>query len=167
MVTQSSDSPYIEAAEKALECSFRSFEITEVMSEKGVSQSSEGLTVQKRQMQEQGWSDGKGLGKNLQGDPKLVDWPHQDNTFGLGFKPSWKDKQQMREKRKAQRLARKEGACMEEGKEMKFRRSVKPLYQLVGLTLISMGKHRFQSSLFKEECIIWPSMQLMMRHRIS
>jgi len=35
MVAQSSDSPYTEATEEALDCSFRSFEITEVMSEKG------------------------------------------------------------------------------------------------------------------------------------
>jgi len=120
MVTQSSDSPYIEAAEEVLDCSFRSFEIAEVMSEKGASQSSEGLTSQKRQMRELGWSDGKGLGKNLQGNPKLIDWPHQDNTFGLGFKPSWKDKQQMKEKKKARRLAKMDGVCMEEEKRLKF-----------------------------------------------
>jgi len=71
-------------------------------------------------MRELGWFDGKGLGNNLQENPELIDWPHQDNIFGLGFKPSWKDKQQMKEKKKARRLAKKDGVCMEEEKGLKF-----------------------------------------------
>jgi len=86
------------------------------MSEKGVSQKPVDLVVQKKQIQEKGWSNGKGLGRNLQGKCDLIDWPSQDNTFGLGFRPSWKEKQQMKEKKKNRRLARLEGRNVEWGR---------------------------------------------------
>jgi len=67
-------------------------------------------------MNEYGWYEGKGLGKNLQGDCELMEWPSHDNTFGLGFRPSRKDKLQMKEKKRNKRLARFEEKCMEIGR---------------------------------------------------
>jgi len=116
MVVQSVDTPYIEVTEEALECSFRSFEIAEVISEKAACQKPSSLTLQHKVMNGYGWYDGKGLGKHLQGDCELVEWPSQDNTFGLGFQPSRKEKLQMKEKKRNKRLARFREKCMEMGK---------------------------------------------------
>jgi len=113
MVVQSSNTPYIEAAKEALECSFRSFEIDEVIFEKAACQKPTGLILQRKLMNNYGWYEGKGLGRNLQGDCELMEWPNQDNTFGLGFRPSKKYKLQMKVKKRNKRLARFEEKCME------------------------------------------------------
>ncbi|KAA0036950.1 uncharacterized protein E6C27_scaffold86G00300 [Cucumis melo var. makuwa] len=78
LITKPVSTPYVEATEEALECSFRSFEIAHAtMMEATV-------------------------------DETLLKIPSNDGRFGLGYKPSIYDKIRLQEKKKKKRLAKLE-----------------------------------------------------------
>ena len=77
IATTSSGAPYVEADEKALECSFRSLEFVNVMyvgegAKVPVPRLSENTHLGVRQVPDKGASAGKGLGKRLQGMLRLI-----------------------------------------------------------------------------------------------
>ena len=89
----SSGAPYIEADEKAMECSFRSLEFINAMYVK------EGTKVPMpklskvthlgiRQVPDKGAQAGKGLGKQLQGMLRPITVIQKKDKFGVGYKPN-------------------------------------------------------------------------------
>ncbi|OMO77592.1 reverse transcriptase [Corchorus capsularis] len=125
--TQTHNTPYVEATEESVEDSYRSFEVAEVTHVKGGKLPRPHVTknwmMQLKQLVGKGWKVGCGLGKRLQGIGEAISTPKYAYTFGLGFKPVWKDRVESKEKMKQRRIARLKGEPYEAGK-MEF----PPLY---------------------------------------
>ncbi|KAA0060421.1 uncharacterized protein E6C27_scaffold22G002400 [Cucumis melo var. makuwa] len=107
LITKPVSTPYVEATEEALECSFRSFEIAHAtMMEATVDEvikphKSKVEVMTTRIMGGGGYS----LNKNLE---TLLKTPSNDGRFGLGYKPSIYDKIRLQEEKKKKRLAKLE-----------------------------------------------------------
>ncbi|KAA0036947.1 uncharacterized protein E6C27_scaffold86G00270 [Cucumis melo var. makuwa] len=107
LITKPVSTPYVEATEEALECSFRSFEIAHAtMMEATVDEvikphKSKVEVMTTRIMGGGGYS----LNKNLE---TLLKIPSNDGRFGLGYKPSIYDKIRLQEEKKKKRLAKLE-----------------------------------------------------------
>jgi len=104
------NTPYIEAAEKAVDCSFRSFEVAEVTwvkeGSKVTSPHFSGcLNMQVNMTVGRGCRAGKGLGKYGQGIRQPIVLPKAEPTFGLGYKPNRIEKSEAREEKKRKRVA--------------------------------------------------------------
>ena len=54
----------------------------------------------------------------MQGTSEIVELPGQDNTFGLGFKPSRKDRAEMVERKRQRRMARLTGRMLDDRMEI-------------------------------------------------
>ncbi|KAA0066096.1 uncharacterized protein E6C27_scaffold21G00870 [Cucumis melo var. makuwa] len=105
LITKSVSTPYVEATEEALECSFRSFEIAHATMMKATvdevikPHKSKVEVMTTRIMGGGGYS----LNKNLE---TLLKTPSNDGRFGLGYKPS--DKIRLQEEKKKKCLAKLE-----------------------------------------------------------
>ena len=97
--------PYIEADEKAMECSFRSLEFVNAM------YVGEGLKVPVpklsdtthagiKQLPDKGARVGKRLGKRLQGMLRLITVIQKKDRFGLGYKPDRRERQRFLEEKR-------------------------------------------------------------------
>ncbi|TYK20462.1 protein NYNRIN-like [Cucumis melo var. makuwa] len=107
LITKPVSTPYVEATEEALECSFRSFEIAHAtMMEATVDEvikphKSKVEVMTTRIMGGGGYS----LNQNLE---TLLKIPSNDGRFGLGYKPSIYDKIRLQEEKKKKRLTKLE-----------------------------------------------------------
>ncbi|KAA0036942.1 uncharacterized protein E6C27_scaffold86G00180 [Cucumis melo var. makuwa] len=107
LITKPVSTPYVEATEEALECSFCSFEIAHAtMMEATVDEvikphKSKVEVMTTRIMGGGGYS----LNKNLE---TLLKIPSNDGRFGLGYKPSIYDKIRLQKEKKKKRLAKLE-----------------------------------------------------------
>lgn len=87
--------PYVEAAEKALECYFRAFEIVNATyvaegTPVPVPKLSTATAMVIKETIQKVWRPGYGLGKNLQGIKKALVIPEHKERYGLGgysYKP--------------------------------------------------------------------------------
>ncbi|OMO61851.1 hypothetical protein COLO4_33318 [Corchorus olitorius] len=75
IVAQTSATPYVEAAERSYECSFRAFEVDHFKKPQ------EGSVMAIQVMKKYGWKEGHGLGRNAQGKMKII----EDLTMNPGF----------------------------------------------------------------------------------
>ncbi|XP_022764236.1 uncharacterized protein LOC111309440 [Durio zibethinus] len=101
LVTQPLNTPYVEAAEEALECSYRSFELVNTVGEGFQSQPFSKIVVS--QVINKGWCPGLGLGKNLQGIKEPPTIADNSDRVGLGYEMAeWEVKR--RPSRKIARL---------------------------------------------------------------
>ncbi|TYK10942.1 uncharacterized protein E5676_scaffold107G00240 [Cucumis melo var. makuwa] len=93
-VTKTSELPYVEATEEALEFSYRSFEIANatIFPTKGLRMdryvSKTSLMIAKT-MIKSGLHMHKGLGKDNQWDSEMISLPKAKEKFGLGYKPNF------------------------------------------------------------------------------
>ena len=107
IVATSSGVPYVEADEKAMECSFRSLEFVNAMyvgegAKVPVPKLSEDTHSGIRQVPEKGARVGKGLGKRLQGMLRPIVVIQKRDRFGLGYKL---DRQRFVEEKREKRIA--------------------------------------------------------------
>lgn len=114
LVTMSPTTPYIDAAEEAVESSFRAFEVVNALYVGVGSQipepqvSAVALLVMKQTLG-RGWKAGCGLGKNLNGilePPAIIE---KKDRYGLGYRPTEKDKERERQEKKEKRMAKLKG----------------------------------------------------------
>ena len=106
----SSGAPYVEANEKALECSFRSLEFVNAMyvrerAKVPMPKLSENTYSGIRQVLGKGARVGKGLGKRLQGMLRPITVIQKKDRFGLGYKPDKRDRQRFLEGKRQKRIA--------------------------------------------------------------
>jgi len=104
--------PYIEAAEEALETSFQALEIVSTTYIEpfrlNPHLSSASLMVA-RTMMEKGYKYGNGLGKNNDGLIKPLELVENKGRYGLGYKPTQADRRRRVEEMRERRQARIEG----------------------------------------------------------
>ena len=109
IVATSSGAPYIEADEKAMECSFRSLEFVNAMYVK------EGAKIPTpklskvthlgiKQVLGKGARAGKGLGKWLQGMLRSIVAIQKKDRFRLGYKPDRRERQRFLKERRQKRI---------------------------------------------------------------
>ena len=89
--------PYVEANEKALECSFRSLEFVNAMyvgegAKVPMPRLSENTHSGVRQVLGKRARAGKGLGKRLQGMLRPITMIQKKDRFGVGYKPKWHER---------------------------------------------------------------------------
>ena len=109
-----SDAPYVDINDEALECSFRSLEFVNAMfiaegNRIPVPKISRTTEMGLRLMVGRGALPGKGLGKYLQGRIEAPMPKEKFDRFGLGYKPDMKQKKKEIEKRQERRRARLNG----------------------------------------------------------
>ncbi|XP_052488615.1 uncharacterized protein LOC128041902 [Gossypium raimondii] len=109
-----SDAPYVDINDEALECSFRSLEFVNAMfiaegNRIPVPKISRTTEMGLRLMVGRGALPGKGLGKYLQGRIEAPMPKEKFDRFGLGYKPDMKQKKKEVEKRQEKRRARLNG----------------------------------------------------------
>ena len=113
----SSTTPYIEADEKALECSFKSLEFVNAMYvgeglKVPVPKLSNTTHVRIKKLPDKKARVGKGLGKRLQGMLRPIAVIQKRDRFGLGYKPDRRERQRFLKEKRQKRIAsflRKEG----------------------------------------------------------
>ena len=101
---------YVEADEKAMECSFRSLEFVNAMYVKEgakipVPKLSKVTHLGVKQMAGKGARAGKGLGKRLQGMLRLIIVIQKKDRFRVGYKPSRQERQRFIEENRQKRVA--------------------------------------------------------------
>ncbi|KAA3467685.1 hypothetical protein EPI10_002675 [Gossypium australe] len=106
-----SDAPYIEVDEEAMECSFRSLEFINATfiaegSKIPIPRVSKSTKMCLQMAVGKGTLPGKGLGKHLQGRTEVPIRREKRDHFGLGFKPNAKQVRREEEKRRERRRAR-------------------------------------------------------------
>ncbi|OMO52514.1 Aspartic peptidase [Corchorus capsularis] len=119
VVASTSGFSYVEPPEESYECSFRAFEVAQVIPKSPTNYSIISIQIMKKN----GWKEGRGLWRNLQGVTKIVTIPIHDSIFGLGYKPTTEDRAEVAKWMKQRRLARMGGEVDE--KRMEF----PPLFQ--------------------------------------
>ena len=97
IVATSSGAPYVEADEKAMECSFKSLEFVNAMYVKErakipMPKLSKVTHLGIRQVPDKGAQAGKGLGKRLQGMLRPITVIQKKDWFGVGYKPNRQEK---------------------------------------------------------------------------
>ncbi|EOY16577.1 Uncharacterized protein TCM_035381 [Theobroma cacao] len=100
LITKPADTPYVEAAEEVLECSFRSFEfVNTTYVEEGTTppfpRLSKTTKMVVNQIVEKGYRAGAGLRKELQGIKRPIRATKNEERFGLGYKPTKKEREEM------------------------------------------------------------------------
>ena len=93
----SSGTPYVEADEKAMECSFRSLEFVNAMYMKEgakilMPKLSKVTHLGIKQVPRKRARAGKGLGKRLQGMLRPITVIQKNDRFGLGYKPDRRER---------------------------------------------------------------------------
>jgi len=104
--------PYIEAAEEALETSFQALEIVStayVEPFKVNSCLSNASLMMAKTMMRKGYRHGSGLGKNGNGSVKPLELVENKGRYGLGYKPTRADRRRMIKERVERSRARVEG----------------------------------------------------------
>ncbi|XP_057426077.1 uncharacterized protein LOC130719465 [Lotus japonicus] len=113
LISKPITTPYIEAAEGAVEASFQSLEIANAtyVKEKTPILRTElsGASPAARMMIEKGYQYGCGLGKEGQGRTNLVEIPINKDRSGLGYVPTPADKKRIADERKEKKAAKREG----------------------------------------------------------
>ncbi|XP_012453560.2 uncharacterized protein LOC105775604 [Gossypium raimondii] len=130
-----SDTPYIEPEEEAIECSFQSLEFVNATfvaegNKFPTPRISKTTRMCLQMMAGKGAIPGKGLGKYLQGRvdvPRLMD---KQDHFGLGYEPDAKQKRKELEKKRERRKTRLDG------KEVKWEPMIIPH---ISITFVSRG----------------------------
>ncbi|EOY00497.1 Gag-pro-like protein [Theobroma cacao] len=118
LISKPADTPYVEAVEEVPECSFRSFEFV------NTTYVGEGTTppiprlfkttkMVVSQILGKGYRAGAGLGKELQGIRSPIRTTKNEERFGLGYKPTKKEREEMIAERRKERLARFKGHELE------------------------------------------------------
>ena len=96
----SSGAPYVEANEKAMECSFRSLEFVNAIYVK------EGAKLPMPKLsKDKGARAGKGLDKRLQGMLRPIIVIQKKDRFGVGYKPNRQARQRFLEEKRQKRVA--------------------------------------------------------------
>ncbi|XP_022751308.1 uncharacterized protein LOC111300005, partial [Durio zibethinus] len=118
LVTQPINTPYVESADEALECSYRSFEIANATYiAEGSKLYSPHLSATTKmvvkQLTKMGWRPEVGLGKNLQGITKPSAIYEKRDRFGLGYKPTRGDRVRMMNEKRDKRIANLKGYELE------------------------------------------------------
>ncbi|XP_022736187.1 uncharacterized protein LOC111289419 [Durio zibethinus] len=118
LVTQPINTPYVESADEALECSYRSFEIANATYIAGGSKLyspylSTTTKMVVKQLTKMGWRPEAGLGKNLQGITKPSTINEKRDRFGLGYKPTRGDRTRMVNEKRDKRIANLKGYELE------------------------------------------------------
>ena len=109
IVVALSKAPYVEADEKAMECSFKSLEFVNAMYVKEeakipMPKLSKVTHLGIRQVPSKGARVGKGLGKRLQGMLRLITVIQKKDRFGLGYKPDRRERQRFLEEKRQKRV---------------------------------------------------------------
>ncbi|XP_016737996.1 uncharacterized protein [Gossypium hirsutum] len=143
-----SDAPYIEKDDEALECSFRSLEFvnatfiiegSKILIPKVSNATKMGLQL----MVGSGPLPERGLGKYLHGRVEVPVLTDKWDYFGLGYKPDAKQKRKEEEKRQERKRARLSGA------EIKW----EPMsFPHISETFVSGGIIYLESGMTREEC---------------
>ena len=102
--------PYVEADEKAMECSFRSLEFVNAMYVKEetkipMPKLSKVTHLGIRQVPGKGARAEKGLGKRLQGMLRPITVIQKKDRFELGYKPDRRERQRFLEEKRQKRVA--------------------------------------------------------------
>ena len=102
--------PYVEADEKAMECSFRSLEFVNAMYVKEgakipMPKLSKVTHLGIKQVPSKGARAEKGLGKRRQGILKPITAIQKKDRFGLGYKPDRRERQRFLEEKRQKRVA--------------------------------------------------------------
>ena len=105
IATTSSRVPYVEADEKAMECSFRSLEFVNAMyvkegSKISMPKLSKVTHLGIEQVLSKGAQAEKGLGKRLQGMLRPITMIQKKDRFGLGYKPDRRERQRFLEEKR-------------------------------------------------------------------
>jgi len=117
LVSKPLSSPYIEAAEEALETSFQALEIVGMMYVEpprvnpGLSSAS---LMMAKFMLKKGYKCGQGLGKNGQGPVRPLKLIENQGRYGLGYKPTWEDKKKMIGEKKERNITKLRGYKLKE-----------------------------------------------------
>ncbi|XP_057976024.1 uncharacterized protein LOC131163452 [Malania oleifera] len=114
MVTKSSSTPYVEAAEEAHEDSFRAFEIINVITVMEGSfipqpQISSSTRMVAAEMIKSGFCPGKGLGKYLQGIAMPLLPEGMNERYGIGYTPTLADHKKKTEEKRILQIERRTG----------------------------------------------------------
>lgn len=118
LISKPADTPYVEAAEEVPECSFRSFEFVNTTyvgegTTPPIPRLSKTTKMIVSQILGKGYRAGAGLGKELQGIRSPIRTTKNEERFGLGYKPTKKEREEMIAERRKERLARFKGHELE------------------------------------------------------
>ena len=109
IIAASSGAPYVEADEKAMECSFRSLEFVNTMYVKEEAK----IPMPKlfkvthlgiKQVPGKGARAEKGLGNRLQGMLRPITMIQKKDRFGVGYKPNRQERQRFIEEKRKKRV---------------------------------------------------------------
>ncbi|XP_052876206.1 uncharacterized protein LOC128282021 [Gossypium arboreum] len=118
IATVTSDAPYVEANEEAIECSFRSLEFVNATfisegNEVPIPRISRTTRMGLQMIIGKGVLLGKGLGRYLQGRIQILELKEKRDRFGLGFRPDYKQRRKEIEKRQERRRVHLNGREVE------------------------------------------------------
>ncbi|XP_017974534.1 PREDICTED: uncharacterized protein LOC108661595 [Theobroma cacao] len=118
LISKPANTPYVGAAEEVSECFFRSFEFvnTTYVGEETtppIPRLSKTTVMVVSQMVGKRYRAEVGLGRELQGIRRPIRATKNEERFGLGYKPTKKEREEMIAERKRERLARFKGHRLE------------------------------------------------------
>ena len=110
IATASLGASYVEADEKAIECSFRSLEFVNAMYVKErakipVPKLSKVTHLGIKQVPDNGARAGRGMGKRLQGKLRPIAVIQKRDRFGVGYKPNKQERQRFLKEKRQKRVA--------------------------------------------------------------
>ncbi|XP_017976456.1 PREDICTED: uncharacterized protein LOC108661971 [Theobroma cacao] len=118
LISKLIDTPYVEAVEEVPECSFRSFKFVNTTyvgegTTPPIPRLSKTTKMAISQIVWKGYRAGARLGRKLQGIRRPMRATKNEERFGLGYKPTKKEREEMIVERKKERLARFKGHELE------------------------------------------------------
>ncbi|WRX29612.1 G-patch domain - like 10 [Theobroma cacao] len=118
LISKPTDTPYVEATEEVLECFFRSFEFVNTTyvgegTTPPIPRLSKTTKMVVSQIVGKGYRVGAGLGRELQGIRRPIRATKIEERFGLGYKPTKKEREKMIVERRKERLAHFKGHELE------------------------------------------------------
>ncbi|EOX99761.1 Uncharacterized protein TCM_008644 [Theobroma cacao] len=118
LISKPADTPYVEAVEEVLECSFRSFQFVNTTyvgegTTPPISRLSKTTKMVVSQIVGKRYRVGVRLGKELQSIKKPIHATKNEERFGLGYKSTKKEREEMIAERRRERLARFKGHGLE------------------------------------------------------
>ncbi|XP_017974513.1 PREDICTED: uncharacterized protein LOC108661585 [Theobroma cacao] len=118
LISKPANTPYVEVAEEVPECSFRSFEFvnTTYVGERTtlpIPRLSKTTKMAVSQIVRKGYRAGARLRRELQGIRRPIRATKNEERFGLGYKPTKKEREEMIVERRKERLARFKGHELE------------------------------------------------------
>ncbi|WRX22821.1 G-patch domain - like 10 [Theobroma cacao] len=114
LISKPADTPYVEATEEVPECSFQSFEFVNTTyvgegTTPPIPRLSKTTKMTISQIVGKGYRAGARLGRELQGIRRPIRATKNEERFGLGYKPTKKEREEMIAERRKERLARFKG----------------------------------------------------------